>query len=300
MEKETKIQTLSLIAGTEACNARCPFCVSKMTPVMGVNMREEPINWERFKEVMGLAKEGNVDTVMITGKGEPTLFPGHVSGYLTKLDNEERSQGFQIGAKELQTNGILFERKREHYEPLLSEWKEGGLGTIAISIVHFEADRNREIYLPYSDSYIDLPSVIGFLHGFGFRTRLACILVNGFIDSPDKLDQLIEFARRNESEELTVRPVNKPEETRNDEVFNWIDQHHLEEWQLDSIANHLNKLGTVQKQFPYGATVYDVDGQNVCLTNSLTRDDGQSYMRQLIFYPSGRIATDWTEEGETQ
>lgn len=27
-----KIQTLSVVAGTEACNARCPFCVTGMTP----------------------------------------------------------------------------------------------------------------------------------------------------------------------------------------------------------------------------------------------------------------------------
>ncbi len=26
-----KIQTFSIVAGSEACNARCPFCISKMT-----------------------------------------------------------------------------------------------------------------------------------------------------------------------------------------------------------------------------------------------------------------------------
>jgi len=247
MEKETKIQTLSLVTGTEACNARCPFCVSKMTPTMGVNMREEPVNWDKFKKVMTLAKEGNAETAMLTGKGEPTLFPGQISDYLKHIASEERDQGFQIETKELQTNGILFDKKREHFEPLLGEWKNSDLRTVAISIVHFEADKNREIYLPYSDSYINLPRVIKMLHENGLRTRLACIMVNGFIDSPEKLDQLIEFARKNNSEELTIRPVNKPDGTRNTEVFDWIGQHHLDERQLDSITNYLTKEGTVQK-----------------------------------------------------
>ena len=37
-----RIQTFSILAGSEACNARCPFCISKMTPPLGVDARSTP------------------------------------------------------------------------------------------------------------------------------------------------------------------------------------------------------------------------------------------------------------------
>ncbi len=294
MNEETKIQTLSLVAGTEACNARCPFCVSKMTPLQGVTLKEEPIDWDRFKVAMTLAKEGNTETAMITGKGEPTLFPGHITGYLDNLRSEENAQGFQIPKKELQTNAIVFDRKRAQYDPLLERWAELELETVAISIVHYEPERNREIYLPYSNSYINLESVLEYLHGMGIRTRLACVLVNGYIDSSDKIARLIDFARNNNSEELTIRPVNKPDLAQGD-VYEWTAAHHLTRPQFEDIHTFLEKNGSIQREFPFGATVYDMGGQNVCLTNSLTKDTNSHYKRQLIFFPNGRIATDWTE-----
>lgn len=297
MNEETKIQTLSLVAGTEACNARCPFCVSKMTPPQGMTLKEDPINWERFKIAAKLAKDGDTETAMITGKGEPTLFPVHITGYLEHLREREEALRFRIPKKELQTNAVVFDRRKAQYDPLLEKWAGLELTTVAISIVHFEAERNREIYLPYSKSYIDLESVLGTLHGLGLRTRLACVLVNGYIDSSDKLAQLIDFASRNRAEELTVRPVNKPDEAQGN-VYEWTAAHHLLQAQFDDIQGYLEKEGKLTRQFPFGATVYDVSGQNVCLTNSLTRDVDASYMRQLIFFPNGRIATDWTEGAE--
>ncbi len=298
MNIETKIHTLSLVAGTESCNARCPFCVSKMTPPQGIGIQETPINWERFALAARLAKEGSVNTAMITGKGEPTLFPGHISKYLENLADQEEELGFTIPAKELQTNAIMFEKKRDQYDPLLEKWHSLNLKTVAISIVHFEEERNREIYLPYSRSYIDLPGVLDNLHEIGLRTRLACVLVNRYIDSPNLLEQLINFATRNKVEELTIRPVNKPDGSVDSDVYEWTSQHQLKQRQQDAMRGYLEKEGTVVNQLPFGATVYDVHGQNVCLTNSLTKDVDTSYMRQLIFFPNGRLATDWTEEAE--
>ena len=93
MNQEMKIQTLSLVAGTEACDARCPFCVSKMTPTHELGMREKAINELAFNEVCRQAFEGKVNTVMITGKGEPTLFPEQLSWYLAHLSRLENQHG---------------------------------------------------------------------------------------------------------------------------------------------------------------------------------------------------------------
>jgi len=70
-----KIQTFSIVAGTLACNARCPFCISKMTVENGMTLKEPKVNWRNFHKACMLAERSAVSTVMITGKGEPTLFP---------------------------------------------------------------------------------------------------------------------------------------------------------------------------------------------------------------------------------
>ena len=111
------------------------------------------------------------------------------------------------------------------------------------------------------------------------------------------MEKLIEFARTNRVEQLTLRPVNKPEEARNQQVYDWTTKHYLKEDQLRSIQGYLKKEGASLLELPHGGTVYDVGGQNVCLTNSLTRDTDPEKGRQLIFFPDGHIRYDWEKEG---
>lgn len=297
--QEQRIATLSVVAGTPECNARCPFCVSKMTPTRGMQSRTPEIVWERFDKAFEYAKAGQAEAVMITGKGEPTLFPEHITGYLKRFQENEERTGFNIQCKQLQTNGIRFEQKAAIFDPMLVEWKRLGLETIAVSVVHYEAEENRKIYVPYLSSYINLSSLIDRLHGFGLRTRLACVMVNGLIDSPQMVQEMMDFARENNVEELTFRPVNKPENSLNNDVHNWVVNHHLQPDQVSLIHEFLASKGQKIKEFSWGGVIYDIGGQNVCLTNSLTHDDKESLARrQLIFYPNGIIATDWTQDAE--
>jgi hypothetical protein len=41
-------QTFSIIVGSMACNACCPYCVSRMTPDHGVSMKVPGVNWRNF------------------------------------------------------------------------------------------------------------------------------------------------------------------------------------------------------------------------------------------------------------
>ena len=79
------IQTLSIICGTRGCDARCPYCVSKMTPSQGVGVEEQEPNWRNFEIANRYARDNGVSTILITGKGEPTLYPDQVSAFLEHL-----------------------------------------------------------------------------------------------------------------------------------------------------------------------------------------------------------------------
>ncbi|MEK7191894.1 MAG: radical SAM protein [Patescibacteria group bacterium] len=288
-----RIQTFSILAGSEACNARCPFCVSKMTPPLGVELKEPEVNWRNFRKACLLAKQSGVTTAMFTGKGEPTLFPNQITKYL------EAMMDFEFPIIELQSNGIMISKKENRYLGCLREWYHLGMTTIAISIVHFDPEKNREIYLPYEKNYIDLPALIGTLHAVGFSVRLTCIAANGFIDSAEKLRKLIDFVKENKVEQLTLTPVNKPDEehNRNMEAWNWTKAHHLSEEQKKEIRSFVEKEGSHLWTLSHGAKVYDLKGQNICLNECLTVQPDAGEMRNLIFFPDGHLRSYWQYEG---
>ncbi len=283
-----RIQTLSIIAGSEACNARCPFCVSKMTPPNGVELTEPEVNWRNFDIACRLAKQSGVTTAMFTGKGEPTLFPRQITKFLDKM------QKYEFPFIELQTNGI---KLTEDYDNFLHEWRNCGMTTIAISIVHYQPIENRKIYVPYRDKYIDLKSLVAKLHASGFSVRLTCIGARGYIDSVDQLKNLLYFAKGLKVEQVTFTPVNKPEELSQIEAWEWARKHHLLQEQLDAIVEFLETKGHHVLTLAHGARVYDLEGQNICLNHCLTVQPNSEEMRNLIFFPDGHLRYLWQYPG---
>lgn len=287
-----KFTTLSLIAGTEVCNARCPFCISRMTPLLGVSKRKQEVDWRNFHKAARLAQKGGADTVLITGKGEPTLFPEQISEYLEQLKE------YEFPFIEIQSNGLLFVEREEAYRSYLSQWYELGLTTIAVSMVHYDSARNREIYTPHRPSYPELSEIIGRIHAQHIGVRLACVLVHGYIDSGERMAELVKFARAQGVEQLSGRPVNMPGDSRDQEAAEWVRGHRLTEEDVKSIRAFVDEEGTLLQRLPHGGEVYDVWGQNLCVTNSLTHgmsSDGE--IRQLIFFPNGNVTYDWQFEG---
>lgn len=285
------IQNYSIIAGSEACNARCPYCISKMTPKNGMDLEEPEVNWRNFKKGAMFAKQQGVSTALITGKGEPTLFPGQITKFVKSLDE----LGFPF--IELQTNGILLAEQKQKYDPYLKEWYENGLNTIAISIAHYEPEKNRQIFLPYKEKYIELPDLIQDLHGIGYSVRLSCMMADGYIDDVVKFRKLIEYSKENKIEQLTARGIVKPKKSLDDKVAEWVMKHYLKPQQQKEIDTYVKKAGVPLLKFFYGGTIYDVDGQNVCLSTCLTLDPDMERMRQLIFFPDGHLRFDWQHKG---
>ena len=188
------ITLLTPIVGGLACNARCPFCIAGMTPENGVTAKAQAPDLSAFAKVCAFAKANHCDSLLLTSKGEPTLWPEQVLQYL------KMQRAFAFRSVELQTNGIPIAERKPVRDQHLRQWREYGLKLIAISIVHFEAEANRQTYLPHRQAYIDLPALIADLHRFGYVVRLAVVMLRGKIDSPAKLQEMIAFARLNRVE----------------------------------------------------------------------------------------------------
>jgi uncharacterized Fe-S cluster-containing radical SAM superfamily protein len=287
-----RYHTFCVVAGSLACNARCPWCVAGMTPRNQVSAVKAPtINEDVFARACRIAEINQLDTARITSKGEPTIFPDQVTRYL------ELMQPSRFPFIEMQTNGILIARRKPVNDKHLEDWRRLGLTHMCISVVSTEAERNRLNYTPHDGDYIDLPGLVADLHNYGFNVRLTLIMQRGDVDSGKKLAEFLAFARKHHVEQVTALPVNKPAKSRDDDLARAAEKAALTDEQLASIQAFADEHGTVLATLPWGAKIYDVQGQNLCLSSCLTISPDVNESRQLIFLPPGRITTDWQYAG---
>jgi molybdenum cofactor biosynthesis enzyme MoaA len=286
-----RIRTFSIVAGSLACQARCPFCIAGMTPENGLTTKEPEVNWRNFGKACELAKQSGCITAMITGKGEPTLFPEQITKFLRAMEPHK----FPI--IEMQTNGIAIAEGKHVTDQHLKDWYDAGLTTIALSVVHYDAEKNRKIYVPKREKYIDLPALIQKLHDKGFSVRLTTIMAKGLIDSVEEVKAMIEFARTNKVEQLTLTPVTKPDESENQSIYTWTAQNHLDPQMFQVIKSYIEGEHSLLLNLAHGAKVFDVNGQNVCLSNCITVDPNSEEMRSIIFFPDGHVRYAWQYSG---
>jgi len=282
------IQTFTIVSGKAVCNASCPYCVSKMTGLNEVIIKEKQINFRNFKKACRLAQISGVSTVLITGKGEPVLYPEQITNYLDHL------QEYNFPLIELQTNGLLLIQKK--YDRFLKKWLDLGLGLIAISIVHYDRKKNQQIYTPGKD-YPDLKELVKKLHKLDFSVRFSVTMSLGLIDSPEEVEKIVWFAKDLEVEQLSFRPVAKPKLSESAKVTAWVKEHEIPTGRLQAIIEFLEKKGHRLITYGHGAVLYDLDGQNVCLTDALTIRPETENIRQLIFFPDGHLRFDWQYKG---
>ncbi len=285
-----KIQTFSVLAGSAACNAHCPYCVAKMTPHQGVNLALPKVNWRNFDIGCRFARDNGVSTVLLTGKGEPTLFPEQITDFLKHL------WPHKFPFIEMQTNGIKFFQEEKRYTEYLKKWHRLGMTFIAISIVHYKNEINKQNFQP-NGKYMDLIGLISHLHKLGFSVRLSCVMLRGAIDSVEEVENLIGFAKKNKVEELTFTPMRAPEESENAEVAKWVFDHGIDDDGRLKIKTFLSVKGKRLLPLMHGAMIYDVNGQNVCLSDCLTSNLSPEEIRQLIFFPDGHLRYDWRYPG---
>jgi len=285
-----KIQTFTIVAGTSACNARCPFCISKMTPSQGVGFKLPEVNWLNFKKACRLSQISNVSTVLITGKGEPTLYPDQITDFLKNIKE------FEFPIIELQTNAVLLAKDWKKYSSYLKEWRLLGLNTIAISVVHYKRERNQPIYDPEGD-YMDLSDLISKLHSLGYSIRLACIMLKDYIDSPEEVKQFVSYAKECKVGQLTIRGVGMPNKSESECVYDWTQKHLVSKGQILDISEFLHKHGNKLMTLDHGGIVYDYEGQNICMSDCLTIKPNTEELRQLIFFPDGHLRYDWQYPG---
>jgi len=279
-----RTHTFSIVVGTAACNAACPFCVSKMTQTIACKQIE--VNWNRFYTAMDVveqARDGLV-SVLLTGKGEPLLFPKQINDYLTVLN-------YRFPLIDLQTNGIRVEELLEEFE----KWKELGLTLVCISVAHSDPNLSNGLMGIKQDfNYWD---AVKQLHNLGLAVRLNCTMLKSGVHWPAQFDSLVNQAAMHSVEQVTFREVTMPDQAGNHEIADFVKQEQVPGACHKLMCYLEMKEATRLLELPHGGLVYDYNGQNVCISNCLTGTTDPNDIRQIIFFPDGRIAYDWRYPG---
>lgn len=285
-----RIQAFTILVGSAACNGHCPYCVSKMTPPQGVGLELSEVNSRNLRIGCKFAENSGVSTIILSGKGETTLFPKQITEVLRDI------YFYRFPFREIQTNGMKLFQEKKKYEKHLKDWYDLGLTTVAISIVHYEDGRNKENFQP-NGPYMNLVVLISYLHSLGLSVRLSCVMFRGAIDSVNEVKNLVSFAKTNKVEQLTITPVRAPKTSENPKIARWVAEHGLPEATQRKIKEFLEDKSKRLLPLMHGAVVYDLDGQNICLSDCLTENTDTEEVRQLIFFPDGHLRYDWQYPG---
>jgi organic radical activating enzyme len=310
-----KFSTFSIVVGGNSCNQNCPFCVSKITgdfkhiQMKGRLFDKESFYYRNFIKACRLAQMSNVSTVLLTGKGEPFL-----ERNIENIDSilEELTQ-FNIPIVEVQTNGQFlfnenktiinmfygnpFKGKETHFKrQIVGKWNKY-INTIALSVIHYDTKKAQKI-IPNA---INLKEAICKIHKLGTSIRVSCMLMKGGIETIDDIFNLINFCQGNNVEQLTIRNISNnvsTNEIKSYEVYDWIEKHKIASQEYQNIVTNMINKYDFKKivSFPYGATVYDFNGMNICFSNCLTHPEGEE-IRQLIFANNGHLYYDWDLKG---
>ena len=278
-----KTQTFSIVVGTAACNANCPFCVSKMTD-RAIEKRD--VNWQRFAtacQIVEQARDGLV-TALLTGTGEPTLYPEIISAYLNAMNH-------RFPLVTLQTNGVLLD------ELSLKHWRDRGLTQVCISIASNYSARSNEI-MGIQDDNFNYWHKVHLLHELGFSIRLNCTMLREGISQPEQVEELIDDCKRSGVEQITLREVDRPSDpAAAPEIAAYVDREKPVR-AAKTLFHYLSMNGANRlPDLPHGGMVFDYRDQNVCISNCLTDTLNPNDIRQIIFFPDGEIAYDWKFKG---
>jgi hypothetical protein len=123
------------------------------------------------------------------------------------------------------------------------------------------------------------------------------MLMQGYICDVSEVREMVSRAHEMGADQLTLTPVSVPKASLDVAASDWAIQRTCAN-KLDKVLDWLNDAGDLLLELAHGARVYDVGGQNVCLSNCLKpQTDGNGLIRNLIFHPDGHLRFDWAHEG---
>jgi len=250
------------------------FCVSKMTGYMKTSDIE--YMKRNFDKVKHIAQTAGVTSVLITGKGEPTI-----NAYALDII----MKAFDYYPIELQTNGIVLSKNLSYLHNL----KYNGLDVLAISINTLQDFEDfKELFKHAQDLNITTRATLNISwlipDDISFKKILRVVKQTGNIDqfSLRQIVAPLHVPKKKLIERLRLlQPVIS-------ELYSRL---------IDELKKEVDNRGFKIRSLPYGAQVYDLDNLSVTYFNYCVQDSNKNDdIRSLIFQEDGHLYTSWNSK----
>jgi len=280
-----KTHTFSVVVGDQRCNAQCPYCVAQMTAADFSDYVD--FDEGRFDIACRIVDQMKdcLLTVLLTGQGEPLLFPKQITRYLNCIDN-------RFPRIELQTNGTLVTKNLMNF----ARWQDAGLTLVCLSIAHNDPQISNAL-MGIKDSSYSYWSTAMALQNMGLNVRLNCTMTKQGTHEPYHCENIITRANNAGILQTTFREVEMPTPCYDAKIGGWIGEN-KPEGAAKRLHHYLALNGAVELlRFPHGGIVYSYRDQNVAISTCLTETTNPDDIRQIIFFPDGRVAYSWQHKG---
>ena len=269
-----KANSLSISVPYKGCNKKKTdvcynCCISKITGFVENSNFNNMVF--RSRKVVKFAEMAGVTSVIVTGKGEPSLNMEAVSYF---------GSVFSSFPLELQTNGLFLIKNLDTVDELAFSYD-----TIAISIDDIEKIQ-------------EFSQVFQRIHKNGMTSRITVLLHDKNLIDPETF---IRYCKTFGIDQISFRKITIPNNVQitkeKIEHIKWIEKNVTED-HVDTFLDYLRELienkGHLVRKLPFGATLYNVDGISVTYFDYCIQDDsGDEDIRSLIFHEDGHLSTSW-------
>jgi molybdenum cofactor biosynthesis enzyme MoaA len=182
-------RSVSLLPVAIGCQAKCAFCFSKSSA--SADQDKGRLSPTYIKRILQAAKARGAQRAVITGGGEPTLYPRAELLELIRLAAEQFPEKVV-----LITNGyLLTEMSASERFTFLEELQSAGLTTLSISHHHHDPEVNRQVMnldidiARIADCFRQQPKRFPTL-----ALRLICVLQKGGVENAASIDAYLNWA----------------------------------------------------------------------------------------------------------
>ncbi|MEE3622584.1 radical SAM protein [Nitrospirillum sp. BR 11752] len=252
-------RSLSFLPVARGCQAACSFCFSAAS--ISADQPGGKPDWPLIDRWIERARLSGAERAVITGGGEPTLWP---QPYLRDLVARCHRR---FGTVVLITNGVRWARMDRHTAAgELTALRQAGLTVLAVSRHHWDEAANATL-MGLEAATPALLETIGAHRGAlaGLRLRLVCVLQQGGVASVSDIETYVRWAAAAGVDEVCFKElyVSTSVESvyHNHDANRWCEAHQAP---LSLVHDWAQERGwPVALRLPWGAPVYQgmVDGR---------------------------------------
>lgn len=227
-----------------------------------------------LSKVKQLAKNAQVSTVILTGKGEPCLNLEKVLFFASE---------FRDYIVELQTNGLFLQKQLEFVR-----W----LATAGVDIISVSLDKLEPSYLFYHIREADMTSRV-------------TLNVTDMLHPDINFSDILHFIKNIvQADQLLLRNVTIPNgfdtKARYHKEAEWVLKHggnELYKKLASQMADAISARGHFLRTTEFHSKIFDLDGISVTTSDYCIQDHNDSYdIKNLIFLDDGHVYTSWASK----